>query len=65
MVDAQRLIARVPQALAEFRDVSVSEIVSDVLSVGFDVIMSTIPTKYVVQEAVALDRVPKPHQWDA
>ncbi len=56
MVDAQRLITRVLRALAEIRRATLLEIVTDVLSVGFDVIMSTIPTEYVVQETVAFDR---------
>jgi hypothetical protein len=56
MDDAQRLITRVLRALAELRRVTLLEIITDVLSVGFDVIMSTIPTEFVVQETVAFDR---------
>lgn len=56
IVDAQRLITRVLRALAEMRRVTLIDIISDVLSVGFDVIMSTIPTEYVVQETVAFER---------
>lgn len=56
LADAQRLMARVLRALAEMRRVTLIDIVTDVLSVGFDVIMSTIPTEYVVQETVAFDR---------
>lgn len=54
--DTVQLIQRVLGAVAQIRDLSVSEVVADVLSVGFDVIMSTIPSEYIVQETVAFDR---------
>ncbi len=56
IVDARPLISRTLRALAEMQGLTLPEIVADVLSVGFDVIMSTIPTEYVVQETVAFER---------
>lgn len=54
--DTAQLIQRVLGAVAQIRDLSVSEVVADVLSVGFDVIMSTIPSEYIVQETVSFDQ---------
>lgn len=54
--DTEKLISRVLSSIAQIRNITISETIAEVLSVGFDVIMSTIPSEYIVQETVAFDR---------